>query len=74
MNKKFVDVLVTAVFPANNLKIGEKKTVCINPRWTLSQWSLFITEQTEKHGSRSVLSAISGDLHHQVELVLEERE
>lgn len=57
-----------------SLKIGQKKTICINPRWTLAEWSLFVAEQTKKYGPRSILSAISEDAWHSIKLVLEKRE
>lgn len=60
-----------------NLKIGQKKTICVDPCWTLHQWNLFITEQTEKYGPRSILSVVSEEdpcYPPEVDLVLEKRE
>ena len=55
------------------LPIIDTETVGKDPRWTLVEWSLFISEQTEKYGPRSILSAISEDTWHSVNLVLEKR-
>ena len=55
----------------------EKVSVATDPSWNLHQWRLFIEEEIDQYGCRSILgteiiTTNYGGNHH-VELVLEER-